>query len=141
MSTWLICGGGPRTSRCNSCRKVHNLLQDPEYPLSAQRESDSPAAPPDEELEINTFRHKVTKTGPPCSFCGFKGHKGETCYRKHPQLRPPAGAKKRGLKKGPPLQGLWQHLVHPGSVLKTPSTLEAPAKESCQAPHKVKLEA
>ena len=51
---------------------VHNLLQDPEYPPPAQGESDSPPAPPDEELEINFFGQKVTKTGPPCSFCGFK---------------------------------------------------------------------
>ena len=31
-----------------------------------------------------------------------------------------------------PPQGLWQHVAHPGSVLENPSTLEAPAKESCQ---------
>ena len=29
----------------------------------------------------------------------------ETCYRKHPHLRPPAGIKRRSLKEGPPCKG------------------------------------
>ena len=29
----------------------------------------------------------------------------DTCYRQHPHLRPPAGAKRWGLKEGPPCKG------------------------------------
>ena len=48
---------------------------------------------------------------------------------------------KEGSEGGTPLHGLWQHLAQPGSVLETPSTLEAPAKESCQTPPEAKSEA
>ena len=117
MSTWLICGGGTR-ARCNSCRNapltrgvLHRLPGSTtcyrilSTPPSAQGESDSPQACPDEKLEINIFGQKVTRTGSPCSFCGFKGHKVETCYRKHPHMRPPSGARKKGLKEGLPCKG------------------------------------
>ena len=76
----------PDEGYSTSPARVHILLQDPEYPPPAQRESDSPQASPDKELEINVFGQNVTKTGPPCSFCGFKGRKMATCYRKHPHL-------------------------------------------------------
>ena len=69
--------GPPEEAHSTSPAKVHNLLQDPEYPPSAQRESDSRQTPPDEELERNIFGQNVTKTGPPCSFCDLKGHKVE----------------------------------------------------------------
>ena len=47
--------GPPDKGYSSSPAGVHNLLQDPEPPLPAQGERDSPPAPPDEELEINTF--------------------------------------------------------------------------------------
>ena len=98
--------GPPDEGYSTSPAGVHNLLQEPEYSSFAQGESDSPPASPVEELEINIFGQNVTKTGPPCSFCGFKGHKVETCYRKHPHLRPPAGARTRGLKEEPPARAV-----------------------------------
>ena len=61
-----------------------------------------------------------------------------------PQASPPAatrGSQKGGPQKWIPLQGLWQHLAHPRSVLETPSTLETPAKDSCKPPSEAKLEA
>ena len=90
--------GPPDKVYSSSPAGFHNLLQDPDYPHPAQGESDSLPVSPDGQLEINFFEQKVTKTGPPCSFCAFKGNKVETCYRRHPHLQPPSGARKKGLK-------------------------------------------
>ena len=110
---------------------VHNLLQDPGYPPPAQEESDSPPASPDEELEINIFGQKVT-----CSFCGFKGHKVETCYRKHPHLRPPAGVKRRGLKEGPPCKGCGSTWHTPDQCWKLHPHLKPQPKKAAKPPRK-----
>ena len=115
---------------------VDNLLQDPEYPPPAQGESDSQPASPDEELEINIFEQKVTKTGPPCSFCGFNGHKVETCYRKHPHLRPPAGAKRRGLKEGPSCKGCGSTWHTPDQCWKLHPHLKLQPKKAAKPPLK-----
>ena len=61
----------PDEGYCTSPAGVHNVLQDPEYPPPAEGESE---ASPDAELEIKVFGQNVTSTGPPCSFCGFKGN-------------------------------------------------------------------
>ena len=53
--------GPPDEGYSTSPARVHNLLQDPEYPPSAQGESDSPRASPDEELEINIFGQNVNQ--------------------------------------------------------------------------------
>ena len=47
--------GPPDKGYSTSPAGVHNLLQDPEYPPTAQGESDSPPASPDEELDIHFF--------------------------------------------------------------------------------------
>ena len=90
MSTLLICGGGTRAPKCTSCWKApltrvfHFACRTTccrilSTPPPVEGESGSPPPSPDEELEINIFGQKVTKTGPRCSFCGFEGHKVETC--------------------------------------------------------------
>ena len=83
----------------------------------------------------------VTKTGPPCSFCGFKGHKVETCYRKHPHLRPPAGAKKRGLKEGPPCKGCGSIWHTPDQCWKLHPHLKPQPKKAAKPPPEAELEA
>ena len=126
--------GPPDQGYSTSPAGVHNLLQDPEYPPPAQGESDSPPASPDEELEINIFGQKVTKTGPPCSSCNFKRHKVETCYRKHPHLRPPAGAKRRGLKEGPRCKGCGRTWHTPDQCWKLHPHLQPQPRKAAKPP-------
>ena len=82
--------------------KVHHLeetLPDPAWsdePTQVHRVAeDSTPSPPssgvtpaltDDELEINIFGEKVSKTSPTWSHCGFKRHKVKQtpCRRKHP---------------------------------------------------------
>ena len=105
-------------------------------PPPAQGESDSRPASPDEELEINIFGQKVSKTGISCSLCGFKGHKVETCYRKHPHLRLPAGAKKRGLKEGAPCKGCGSTWHTPDQCWKLHPHLKPQPNKAAEHPPK-----
>ena len=91
---------------------------------------------PDEELENNIFGQNVTKTGPPCSFCGFKGQKVETCHRKHPDLRPPSGARKKGLKEGTPCKGRGSTWHTPDQCWKLHPHLKPQPKKAANPPPK-----
>ena len=141
MSTWLICRGGTRASRCTSCRNNRLRRGIPlrlpgsrilDTPAPAQGETDSPPPSPDSELEIieSIFGKEVPKGGPPCGLCGFKRHKVETFYRKHPHLRRPSGALNRGPKEKHPCKGCGSSWDTTNKCLKLHQHLEVQRKKA-----------
>ena len=66
----------PDPAWSDEATQVHRVAEDSVPPPPSSGVTPTLA---DEELEINIFGPKVTKTGPTCSHCGFKAHNVEQC--------------------------------------------------------------
>ena len=148
MNIWLICEGGSRALRCTSCREANltrgiplhlpgsttccMILSTPP-PLHGERVTVHQRALTSSCKSI-FLGQRVTKTGPPCSFCGFKGYKVQTCYCKHSHLRQPSGARRKGLKEGPPCKGCGSTRHTPDQCCKLHPHVEPQPRKTAKPP-------